>query len=263
MAGIILAVWSIDRGCTPRCPGWGWGNPSWGWTQGVPDVVPGLSPWSQTLPSASPNLELWQISGAVAAELPALELGTVVSPGLSSWSLALPVTSPSWGLRQVSGTVSDQWLVLGLCLQPECNGWALPALLPGWGLSRVLPELLIFPSSFCNNLLDLFICLSLIFKYLNSPTLFIRSWHCCIIYVVTMDASCDLHLSSCLLLLSRKLLMDLTLACRGSLSGFLIIFLAFFCFNCGIKPDTNWYNSFIHASECEYVVVPVVTVLHL
>ena len=41
-----------------------------------------------------------------------------------------------------------------------------------------------------------------------------------------MDARCDLHLSQCLLL-SRKLLMDLTLACRRSLSAFLIIVWAF------------------------------------
>ena len=40
-----------------------------------------------------------------------------------------------------------------------------------------------------------------------------------------MDTSCDLHMS--LLLLSRKLLMDLTLASKRSLSAFLMIFLAF------------------------------------
>ena len=45
--------------------------------------------------------------------------------------------------------------------------------------------------------------------------------------VETKDASCDLHKSLCLLLLSRKLLMDLTLARRRCLSAFLIIFFAF------------------------------------
>ena len=53
----------------------------------------------------------------------------------------------------------------------------------------MLPELIIFPSCFCNKLLNLFICLSLIFKYLSYLTLFIRFWHCSIIVVVTMDAS--------------------------------------------------------------------------
>ena len=41
-----------------------------------------------------------------------------------------------------------------------------------------------------------------------------------------MEASCDLHKSLCLVLLPRRLLMDLTLACKRSLSAFLIIFLA-------------------------------------
>ena len=57
--------------------------------------------------------------------------------------------------------------------------------------------------------------------------------------------------------------MDLTLGCRRSLSAFLIIFFVFFCFNSGLKPDTNWYNSFIYASKCEYVVVPFITILYL
>ena len=53
-----------------------------------------------------------------------------------------------------------------------------------------------------------------------------RFWHSSIVVAVTMDASCALHLSS-LLLFSRKLLMDLTLAGRRFLSAFLIMFLAF------------------------------------
>ena len=42
-----------------------------------------------------------------------------------------------------------------------------------------------------------------------------------------MDASWVLHISLCLLLLSMKLLIDVTLACKRSLSTFLMIFLAF------------------------------------
>ena len=42
-----------------------------------------------------------------------------------------------------------------------------------------------------------------------------------------IDASCDLYNSLCLVLYPRRLLMDLTLAWRRSLSTFLIIFLVF------------------------------------
>ena len=80
---------------------------------------------------------------------------------------------------------------------------------------------------FCNNLFKFMICLSLTFKYLNSLTLSIKSWHSCIAVVETIDTSFDLHMSLCLSLLSRRLSMDLTLPCKRSLSAFLIIFLAF------------------------------------
>ena len=84
----------------------------------------------------------------------------------------------------------------------------------------------IFPS-FCSNLFNLLICLSLTFKYLNYLTFSINSWHSSIEVVEIMDASCDLHKSLSLALLSRKLLMDITLACKRPLSAFLMIFLAF------------------------------------
>ena len=42
-----------------------------------------------------------------------------------------------------------------------------------------------------------------------------------------MNVSFDLHKSLCLALLSRRLLMDFTLACKRSISTFLIILLTF------------------------------------
>ena len=89
-----------------------------------------------------------------------------------------------------------------------------------------------------------------------------RLWHSSITVVVTMDASCDLHMSSCLLSLSRNLWMDFTLTCRRSLSAFLIIFLAFSDIT-SFMPDTNWYNPFIYASDSESVVIPLDTILCL
>ena len=62
--------------------------------------------------------------------------------------------------------------------------------------------------------------------YLDSLTFFINSWHSSIEVVEIMNTSCDLHLSLCLALLYRRLLMDFTLACIRSLSAFLMIFLA-------------------------------------
>ena len=92
------------------------------------------------------------------------------------------------------------------------------------GLEECLTKLYFF---LCSNLSNLLICLSLTFKYLNSLTLCINSWHFCMEVIEIMDASCDLHKSLCLTLLSRRLLMDLTLVCKRPLSMLLIIFLAF------------------------------------
>ena len=84
----------------------------------------------------------------------------------------------------------------------------------------------IFPS-FCSNLMNLLVSLSLTFKNLNSLTLSINSWHCCMEEIEIMDARCDLYKSLCVALLSRRLLMDFTLACKWSLSAFLITILTF------------------------------------
>ena len=62
----------------------------------------------------------------------------------------------------------------------------------------------IFPS-FCSNLLNLLIYLALTFKYLDSLTSPINSWHSSIDVVEIMDANCDLNLSLCLAFLSRRL----------------------------------------------------------
>ena len=95
----------------------------------------------------------------------------------------------------------------------------MPALLPG----QKLHVHVIFPSCFCNNLLNLLICPSLISKYLNCLTLSINSCHCCIAAAETINASFDLHMSLSLLLLSRRILIDLILTCKRSLSAFLLI----------------------------------------
>ena len=85
----------------------------------------------------------------------------------------------------------------------------------------------IFVSFFCNNLLNLLICLSLTLRYQSSLTLSINFWHLFMVDVDKVDTSCDLHNSLCLALLPRALLMDLTPASRRSLSAFLIVFLVF------------------------------------
>ena len=109
---------------------------------------------------------------------------------------------------------------------PE-GGTAL--VLPAWGLA-LLASQVIFPSFLRSNLLNLFICLSLILQKLSSLTLSINSWHLSMTEVDIIDASCDLLNSLCLALPPRILLMDLTLAWRRSSSAFLIIFLAFSLF---------------------------------
>ena len=90
----------------------------------------------------------------------------------------------------------------------------------------MLAEIANIPSCFSTKLLNLLICLSLSLECLNSLTISMNLLQSSFVVVVTRDASCDLDLSSCLLLLSKKLLIDLMLACRRSLSAFLIIFLA-------------------------------------
>ena len=73
----------------------------------------------------------------------------------------------------------------------------MPWLLPGQ-LYGVLAGIANLSSCFCTNLLNLLICLSLILECLNSLTLFMKPWYSSMVVVVTRDASCDLHLSSCI-----------------------------------------------------------------
>ena len=75
-----------------------------------------------------------------------------------------------------------------------------------------------------------------------------------------MDTSYDVHLFSCLLLLSRKLLMDLTLVCRGSLSALLIIFLALSVL---IVVLSLILTGTTDTSKHEYSMVPVVAIFYL
>ena len=80
--------------------------------------------------------------------------------------------------------------------------------LPTWGLA-LLGKQVIFPPFLRSNLLNLFICLSFIFRNLSSITLSIYCWHFPMVEVDTIDASCDLLNSLCLVLSPRILLMDL------------------------------------------------------
>ena len=135
---------------------------------------------------------------------------------------ACPSCTPS----QLGGLMLPawQWAPSLSALPPGWEGALARPEVPGWGGLGGMLDLVIFPS-LCNNLLNLLICLSLTFKYLNSLTLSINSWHSSIEVVEIMDTSCCLQKSLCLALLSRRLLMDYTLACKRSLSAFLMIFI--------------------------------------
>ena len=131
-------IWSIVQGRS----GWVTMNNCYSRsTSLVPGIICHISCW-----------ELWQLPGAVAARVPLLWLG--LWPASGHWVLSVPVFLPGWGL-------------------------ALPvhALFPGWRLGG-LPVQVIFPSFLCTNLLNLLICPSPIFKYLNSLTFSINSLHC-------------------------------------------------------------------------------------
>ena len=112
----------------------------------------------------------------------------------------------SWGDLPTWGLTLPAWSWVP-SLRAFLPGWegALggPALLPSWGGLGVLDQV-IFPS-FCSNLLNVLIYLALTFKYLDPLSISINSWHSNIEVVELMDASCDLHLSLWLALLSRRL----------------------------------------------------------
>ena len=123
---------------------------------------------------------------------------------------------PAWELLAACGAMLAWEKAL-----PSCRELALTAgsaLLTG----VFTADQVIFPSFFCNNLLNLLICLSLTLRYLSSLTLSINSWHLLMVDVDKIDVSSDLHNSLCLALLPRRLLIGLTPAWR-SLSAFLII----------------------------------------
>ena len=87
-----------------------------------------------------------------------------------------------------------------VCIPSQLGGSA------GWACAALLQVLnqVILPS-FCSNLLNLLIFLSITSKYLGFLTLSTNSWHCSKEVVEIMDASLDLHKSLCLALLSRRL----------------------------------------------------------
>ena len=90
------------------------------------------------------------------------------------------------------------------------------ACLPVWeakleGLVVAL-ALVIFPSFWFSRMLYLFNCLCLTLVNLISPTLSMKPWHSLSLCAEIIDASCDLHSSVCLMMLSRILLIAFILA---------------------------------------------------
>ena len=67
--------------------------------------------------------------------------------------------------------------------------------------------------------IELVYCLFLTLMNLISPTFSMKPWHFLNMEVDKIDASFDLHNSVCVALLSRRLFIDLILACRRCLSA--------------------------------------------
>ena len=120
-------------------------------------------------------------------------------------------------------------------LVPSLGGRGVPAcllgLLTAWGrLLLLLEDQVIFPSFLFTKFWNFLICLFLTLLNLVSPTLSTKPWHSLSLSVEMIDASWDLHCSSCMATLVRMLFILLILACINSFSAFLIIFLALVVF---------------------------------
>ena len=170
-------------------------------------------------------LASWEAALSLGRGLPACLIALEETKLLPAWELL-----PSWEWPFLEGVLLGRphWLPgkphcpgEGGCL-PACKELAITLVaLVAWGVSQV-----IFPSFLHNKLLNLFTCLLLPLLNLNSPTFSTTTWHFLKLEVDKIDANFDLHISLCLALLSRILLMVLILACRSCFSAVPIIFLA-------------------------------------
>ena len=151
------------------------------------------------------GLSAWELLTAWGEVLTAWE------SAFSTWELSAWGTVLSVGFMNCFWRGTDCLGISALCLGTTClRGTALA--LPAWGLALAGTNQVIFPSFFCNNLRNLFICLSLTLRNQSSLTLSVNCVHLVMVDVDKIDASCDLHNSLCLVLSPRMLLMDLTLA---------------------------------------------------
>ena len=131
---------------------------------------------------------------------------------------------------------------------PSSGGRGAPAcllgLLTAWGrLLLMLEDQVIFPSFLFTKFWNFLICLFLTLLNLVSPTLSMKPWHSLSLSVEMIDASWDLHCSSCMAMLVRMLFMLLILACINSFSAFLIIFLALVVFKVDFSLRLTGTNS--------------------
>ena len=146
--------------------------------------------------------------------------------------------SPSWeGGRGLAGGVNA---FPGGKGAPAC----LLGLLTAWGrLLLLLQDQVIFPSFLFTKFWNFLIFLFLTLLNLVSPTLSMKPWHYLSLSVKMIDASWDLHCSSCMATLLRMLFMLLILAWINSLSTFLIIFLALVVFKVDFSLRLTGTNS--------------------
>ena len=138
-------------------------------------------------------------------------------------------------------------VLLGV-LMPSPGGRGVPACLLGllttWGrLLLLLDNQVIFPSFLFTKFWNFLICLFLTLLNLVSPTLSMKPWYSLSLSVEMIDASWDLHCSSCIATLLRMLFMLLILAWIKSFSTFLIIFLALVVFKVDLSLRLTGTNS--------------------
>ena len=175
---------------------------------------------------------------------------------------------PAW--VRLLPSPGGRWAIAWEEMLPSPEGRRVPACLPAW--DRLLPSLggrkvlaslpaceakleelvgvialalVIFPSLLFlfSRMLYLFNCLCLTLENLISPTLSMKPWHSLRVCAEIIDASCHLHSSVCLAMLSRILFMDFILAWSKSFSAFLIILLAFSVFKVDLSLILTGINS--------------------
>ena len=170
----------------------------------------------------------------------ALFLGRKLSNGLRGGSCLQEIRTFSLPRRSERSC----WGVL----MPSPGGRGVPACLLGllttWGrLLLLLEDQVIFPSFLFTKFWNFLIYLFLTLLNLVSPTLSMKPWHSLSLSVEMIDASWDLHCSSCMATLVRMLLMLLILAWIKSFSAFLIICLALVVFKVDFSLRLTGTNS--------------------